>query len=140
MDWQYHRGSGDISRSGCPGIFDSISHLGLFYGRAGDDVVHYTYFLSGCSVLGVDPIWFGVIVTMMMMLSIITPPVGINLFVISRPVKCLCRPCTGHNSLYNSYRSPDSSPFHFSRNSAVFTRSHDLTGLIRSAYCLTSKI
>jgi len=34
------------------------------------------------SDLGVDPIWFGVIFTMMIECALITPPVGLNLFVI----------------------------------------------------------
>ncbi|MXX23393.1 MAG: TRAP transporter large permease subunit, partial [Rhodospirillales bacterium] len=32
--------------------------------------------------LGIDPIWFGVIFTMMIECALITPPVGLNLFVI----------------------------------------------------------
>jgi len=32
--------------------------------------------------LAIDPIWFGVIFTMMMECALITPPVGLNLFVI----------------------------------------------------------
>ncbi|RLA85434.1 MAG: hypothetical protein DRG31_03010 [Deltaproteobacteria bacterium] len=33
--------------------------------------------------LGFDPIWFGVIITLVMEMSLITPPVGVNVFVIS---------------------------------------------------------
>ena len=33
--------------------------------------------------LGVDPIWFGVVITLFMEMSLITPPVGMNVFVIS---------------------------------------------------------
>jgi tripartite ATP-independent transporter DctM subunit len=33
--------------------------------------------------MGFDPIWFGVIITLVMEMSLITPPVGINVFVIS---------------------------------------------------------
>ncbi|MEK7847383.1 MAG: TRAP transporter large permease subunit, partial [Chloroflexota bacterium] len=33
--------------------------------------------------LGFDPVWFGVVVVIMMELGLITPPVGINVFVIS---------------------------------------------------------
>jgi len=32
--------------------------------------------------LGIDPIWFGIIFTMMIECALITPPVGLNLFVI----------------------------------------------------------
>jgi len=33
-------------------------------------------------VLGIDPIWYGIIVTVNMTLALVTPPVGINLFVL----------------------------------------------------------
>jgi tripartite ATP-independent transporter DctM subunit len=36
------------------------------------------------TALGYDPIWFGVIITRMMEFGLITPPFGINLFVISK--------------------------------------------------------
>jgi TRAP-type C4-dicarboxylate transport system permease large subunit len=34
------------------------------------------------TAVGFDPIWFGVIVTILMELGMITPPVGLNLFVL----------------------------------------------------------
>ena len=37
--------------------------------------------------LGFNPIWFGVIITLVMEMSLITPPVGINVFIISGIVK-----------------------------------------------------
>ena len=39
--------------------------------------------------LGFDPVWFGVFITVMMELSIISPPVGLNLYVVQnlRPVR-----------------------------------------------------
>jgi TRAP-type C4-dicarboxylate transport system permease large subunit len=33
--------------------------------------------------LGFDPIWFGVVITVLMEMSLITPPVGMNVFIIS---------------------------------------------------------
>jgi C4-dicarboxylate transporter DctM subunit len=33
---------------------------------------------------GLDPVWFGIYVTMMMELAMITPPIGLNVFVMSR--------------------------------------------------------
>jgi len=33
--------------------------------------------------LGFDPIWFGIIITLTMEMSLITPPVGVNVFVLS---------------------------------------------------------
>ena len=37
--------------------------------------------------LGFDPIWFGVIIVMTMEMGLITPPVGINVFVIAGVAK-----------------------------------------------------
>ncbi len=34
------------------------------------------------SALGVDPVWFGVFVVVMCEIALITPPVGMNLFVV----------------------------------------------------------
>jgi TRAP-type C4-dicarboxylate transport system permease large subunit len=41
------------------------------------------------SAVGVDPIWFGVFIVLMCELGLITPPVGMNLFVVQgiRPDK-----------------------------------------------------
>ena len=33
--------------------------------------------------MGFDPIWFGIIITLVMEMSLITPPVGMNVFIIS---------------------------------------------------------
>jgi TRAP-type C4-dicarboxylate transport system permease large subunit len=33
--------------------------------------------------MGFDPIWFGIIITLVMEMSLITPPVGVNVFIIS---------------------------------------------------------
>ena len=37
--------------------------------------------------LGFDPVWFGIVVVMAVELALITPPVGMNVFVISGTVK-----------------------------------------------------
>jgi TRAP-type C4-dicarboxylate transport system permease large subunit len=37
--------------------------------------------------LGFDPVWFGVVVTLLMEVGMITPPVGLNLFVLSSITK-----------------------------------------------------
>ncbi|WP_156508707.1 TRAP transporter large permease subunit, partial [Oleiphilus sp. HI0132] len=34
--------------------------------------------------LGYDPVWFGIFIVMMIELSLITPPIGINVFVMQR--------------------------------------------------------
>ena len=39
--------------------------------------------LPGMLAHGFDPIWFGIILTINMELGLITPPVGLNLFVIN---------------------------------------------------------
>ena len=44
-------------------------------------------FFPVVQALDIDPVWFGVITTRMMMMAIITPPVGINLFVIAAAAK-----------------------------------------------------
>jgi TRAP-type C4-dicarboxylate transport system permease large subunit len=40
-------------------------------------------FFPVVSALGFDPIWFGIIVVVVTEISLITPPVGLNVFVIS---------------------------------------------------------
>ena len=37
--------------------------------------------------LGFDPIWFGIVITLVMEMSLITPPVGMNVFILSGMVK-----------------------------------------------------
>lgn len=37
--------------------------------------------------MGYDPIWFGIIITLVMEMSLITPPVGVNVFVLSGVAK-----------------------------------------------------
>ncbi len=37
--------------------------------------------------LGFDPIWFGIMITLVMEMSLITPPIGVNVFIISGLVK-----------------------------------------------------
>jgi C4-dicarboxylate transporter, DctM subunit len=44
-------------------------------------------FLPLMKMYGFDPIWFGVIVTLMAEISLVTPPVGMNVFVISGVAK-----------------------------------------------------
>src|SRR5690606_35595912 len=36
------------------------------------------------SQLGFDPVWFGILLTLLIELALITPPVGINVFMINR--------------------------------------------------------
>jgi TRAP-type C4-dicarboxylate transport system permease large subunit len=37
--------------------------------------------------LGFDPVWFGIMITLVMEMSLITPPVGMNVFILSGMVK-----------------------------------------------------
>jgi TRAP-type C4-dicarboxylate transport system permease large subunit len=46
-------------------------------------------FFPVVTALGYDPIWFGIIVVMVAELGLITPPVGLNLFIITTVVKDL---------------------------------------------------
>jgi len=59
----------------------------MYHGQHSDDAGHGTYILSLIISLGFDPIWFGVIVTMMVEIGAITPPVGMCVFAIHGIVK-----------------------------------------------------
>ena len=50
---------------------------------------------------GVDPIWFGVFIVLMCELGLITPPVGMNLFVVQG-----IRPDGGRSPTSSGARSP----------------------------------
>ena len=56
--------------------------LGMFLDPAGIIVLTMPLLFPVAQALAFDPIWFGVIMTMNMEMANITPPVGINLFVI----------------------------------------------------------
>ena len=65
------------------------------YIKIEDDVIfiyinrlsNYFLFFPIILTLGFDPIWFGVIVVMVVELGLITPPVGMNMFVIKGIVR-----------------------------------------------------
>ena len=44
-------------------------------------------FFPVCVALGFDPIWFGVVIVMLGQIGMITPPVGVNVFVIKGVAK-----------------------------------------------------
>jgi TRAP-type C4-dicarboxylate transport system permease large subunit len=44
-------------------------------------------FLGVCTAMGIDLVWFGVLVIIQMELSNLSPPVGLNLFVVAGMVK-----------------------------------------------------
>lgn len=95
-----------VSLLGLPrGAVDMIGELGL--GRYGVLLmVVLVYLVLGCFFdgislllmtlpitfpmvvsLGFDPVWFGIVVTLLMEVGMITPPVGLNLFVLSSITK-----------------------------------------------------
>jgi tripartite ATP-independent transporter DctM subunit len=69
----------------------SILVIYLFLGMLMDTIamilLTVPIFLPLMTAYGFDPIWFGVIVTLMAEISLVTPPVGMNVFVISGVVK-----------------------------------------------------
>ncbi len=56
--------------------------LGMFLPPVGIIVMTTPVLLPLITALGFDPIWFGVIMTVNMEIGLITPPVGLNLFVL----------------------------------------------------------
>jgi len=56
--------------------------LGMFLDPMSIQVVTVPIFLPVVVSLGYDPIWFGVIIVQMIELSLITPPVGLNCFIV----------------------------------------------------------
>ena len=56
--------------------------LGMFLDPMSIQVVTVPIFLPIVVSLGYDPIWFGVIIVQMIELSLITPPVGLNCFIV----------------------------------------------------------
>jgi tripartite ATP-independent transporter DctM subunit len=69
--------------------------LGCFLESLSMMLLTVPIFFPLVSALGYDPVWFGVVVVMVTELSLITPPVGMNLFVIQGmlgiPIKTLWR-------------------------------------------------
>lgn len=58
--------------------------LGLFLDPISMILLTVPLLLPAMSAMGIDPIWFGVFVVLMGELAIVTPPVGVMLFVIHR--------------------------------------------------------
>lgn len=57
--------------------------LGLFLDLIGSMLLTLPIVFPIISALGFDPIWFGVVVVLLLEIGLVTPPVGINLFVVS---------------------------------------------------------
>ena len=71
--------------TGCSGYgndYSDVPYRRVVYGFAGYDNTDNTDYLSAGIALGFDPIWFGVIIVLVTEMGVITPPVGINVYVI----------------------------------------------------------
>lgn len=60
--------------------------LGCFIGTMGMLTITIPIFAPILFSLGYDPVWFGIIVIIMCECALITPPVGVNVYVVSRVV------------------------------------------------------
>lgn len=58
--------------------------LGLFMDLIGSLILTLPLIFPIMTSLGFDPIWFGVIVVILLEIGLVTPPVGINLFITSK--------------------------------------------------------
>ena len=56
---------------------------GMFLDAASAIVILTPVFLPALQIYGVDPIFFGVMMTVNLMIGVLTPPVGLNLYVVS---------------------------------------------------------
>lgn len=61
--------------------------LGCFLDTTSMMVVTLPFFFPVTQELGIDPIWFGIVVTKLIEISVVTPPVGLNLFAVMGGVK-----------------------------------------------------
>ncbi len=56
--------------------------LGMVFDAAASMIATLPVIFPAVTAVGIDPIWFGVIVTVYMEMAAITPPVGVNLFIL----------------------------------------------------------
>jgi C4-dicarboxylate transporter, DctM subunit len=56
--------------------------LGMFLECASITLITVPIFYPTIQALGLNPLWFGVIFTINMELALVTPPVGLNLYII----------------------------------------------------------
>ncbi len=61
--------------------------LGMFFDTMGMILLTVPIFYPILSAAGVNPIWFGVMVVMMIQISLLSPPVGLNVYVLKGCVK-----------------------------------------------------
>ncbi|MCL4745250.1 MAG: TRAP transporter large permease subunit [Burkholderiaceae bacterium] len=61
-----------------------LTVLGMFIDPIGMLMLTLPFFLPVVKQLGIDPIWFGVLVVLQAELGVITPPIGMHLFVVNK--------------------------------------------------------
>jgi len=61
--------------------------LGLFLGSMSMLLLTIPIFFPITQVLGIDPVWFGILVVVSIEISLITPPVGLNVFILKTMVR-----------------------------------------------------
>jgi len=61
--------------------------MGMVFEAIGILLLLVPVFLPALEAAGVDMIWFGIVVVLVIELGLITPPIGINVFVVSGIVK-----------------------------------------------------
>ena len=71
--------------------------LGMFFDTMGMILLTVPIFYPILSAAHVDPIWFGVMVVMMIQISLLTPPVGLNVYVLKG-----CVPDASLSSIFKS--------------------------------------
>ena len=71
--------------------------LGMFIDSIGLMLLTQPILMPLQSQAGVDMIWFGIIVIKLLEIGLITPPVGLNVYVINSACAgwCLCQRCSG---------------------------------------------
>ena len=73
------------------GVIIAIMLVYIVVGTAMDTLtmilITLPFFIPLIKQMGIDPVWFGILVVIQMELSQITPPVGLNLFVVAGMVK-----------------------------------------------------
>ena len=62
--------------------------MGLVFETLSMVLIMVLVLLPAAISMGIDPIWFGIFIVIMVECALITPPVGLNLYVIQSVAKC----------------------------------------------------
>ena len=62
--------------------------MGLVFETLSMVLIMVPVLLPAAISMGIDPIWFGIFIVIMVECALITPPVGLNLYVIQSVAKC----------------------------------------------------